>query len=199
MPTDFPRLPATLRARLERELRPRERLVYAGVPSPWRTALPALSLFVFGLFWTSISGFIEVLFVGLLLGYGPSPPPVPRWLAGVVSIVGLLFVLVGVVLLASPFDRWRKARRTVHAVTDTRLLTVVDAPWRAAESVETGITSVHRRDIANGAGTLAIGCGTERDSEGQAIEVVTWWRGIPDVRRAEDAVRALVRKPGRNG
>src|SRR5262245_64487904 len=197
--TDLLRLPTALRARLERELRPRERLVYAGLPSPWRTALPTVPLFVFGLFWTSISGFIAVLFAGLLLGYGPSPPPVPRWLAGVASIVGMLFVLVGVLLLASPFYRWLKARRTVHAVTGTRLLTVVDAPWRAVESVETGITSVQRKDIANGAGTLAIGCGTERDAEGDPIEVLSWWRGIPDVERAEDAVRALVRKLGSDG
>ena len=199
MSTDVLRLPATLRARLERELRPRERLVYAGLPSPWRTMLPALPLFVFGLFWTSISGFVGVLFAGLLLGYGPSPPPVPLWLAGVASIVGMLFVLFGVLVLASPFYRWLKARRTIHAVTDARLLTVVDAPWRAVESVETGITSVQRKDIANGAGTLRIGHGTERDAEGDAVEIVSWWRGIPDVERAEDAVRALVRKRGSGG
>jgi len=186
--SDLFRLPSALRARLQRELRPRERVIYAAVPSPWRTLLPGLALSATGVFvsyflyrfgWIAITTMLHESAAG-------------RWFGTFLTLGSIPFVLVALGCLAAPLYLWLKARRTIHAVTSARLLTVVDAPWRTVESLRSEITSVRRLDRAGGTGHLLIGRGAARDAGGSAAEVSSGWWGIPDVKRAEEAARALV-------
>src|SRR5262245_65040972 len=73
--SDVFRLPSALRARLQRELRPRERVIYAAAPSPWRTILPGVGLFAIGL----LVSYFLYRFVGIAVATLLHDSAVGRW------------------------------------------------------------------------------------------------------------------------
>jgi hypothetical protein len=194
-------IPPSLRRRVEAELQPGETPLWAGMPDPLRSALPLLFLFVFGIGWSSIAfSFEGVALAGLFAGR-PGPDGsgnLHGWTALMMALFGLPFVAIGVGLLASPFVAAIRAMLTAHVVTNKRLLTVVGGPWPSVESRTGGsLTFVRRRDARAGHGTLRLGFGTERDSDGDPRSVEVPWIGIPGVRDAEGAVRQLAEASGR--
>jgi hypothetical protein len=193
-------LPLSLRRRVEAELQPGERILWAGMPSPVRALLPSLFLFVFGVGWSSLTFTWEYIAVRSMLIGRPAGEEanMPSGMGVMFALFGIPFVLVGVALLSAPFFVALQAMMTTHVVTDRRLLTVTGGPWKQVETRDPGaLTFLNRRDHRNGRGTLRLGFGTTRDSDGDARSVETAWAGIPDVRQAEEAVRELARKVGR--
>ncbi|MFO1150311.1 MAG: hypothetical protein U1E62_18190 [Alsobacter sp.] len=193
-------LPPSLRRRVEAELQPGERVLWAGMPSPLSALLPSLFLFVFGIGWSSLTFTWEAVAVRALLGGASSDkaPGMPGGMGVMFALFGIPFVLVGIALLGAPFFVALQAMMTAHVVTDRRLLTVTGGPWKQVESRDPGaLTFLRRRDHRNGRGTLRLGFGTTRDSDGDARSVETSWAGVAEVRQAEEAVRELARSVGR--
>lgn len=193
MTNDIARLPAPLRNALHRELAGSERLLYAGRPD-WRAEWPTLlAIFVFGVFWSTISFAFFASGVAGLLGFATIKSdgvPAGTGLLSFILLFSVPFVAIGCVFLAAPFLGIRKTRVTVHAVTDARLLSVYAGNNGGSESVPlTAINFLTRRDRHGGTGTLEIGYGVEKDSEGDPRPLTKNWPGIPDVRRAETAIR----------
>jgi hypothetical protein len=197
MTSPLDRLPPSLRVRVERELLPGERVVWAGVPGALGEALPTLPLFVFGIGWSSIAFTFAGVAVASVLAE-PSPKAMQPGMGAFFTLFSLPFVAVGVVLLALPFYAALKAMLTAHAVTDRRLLTVVGGRWNTVEARSAdALTFLQRRDGKHGRGTLRLGLGMERDSDGDPRAVEIAWRAVPEVREAEEAVRALAARAGR--
>ena len=197
MTSPLDRLPPSLRARVERELQPGKEVVWAGVPGSLGEALPTLPLFIFGIGWSSIAFTFAGVAIAGDIGE-PSPKQMAPGMGAFFTLFSLPFVAVGVVLLGLPFHAALRAMLTAHAVTDRRLLTVVDWRWNTVEArVADALTFLQRRDGKQGRGTLRLGLGVERDSDGEPRSVEIGWRAVPEVREAEAAVRELAGKAGR--
>lgn len=193
MGTSIAHLPADLRKRLSAELSPGERLLFVTQPD-WRYERGKLiAIFLFGVFWSMIALTFFGISVGTLLGLVPvkdASKAMGAPLAWFMFFFSLPFVAIGCVLLAAPFLGVRKTRNTAHAITDARLISVFGGKDAGAESFKLDrIHSIIRRDFKGGIGSLSIGYGIEKDSDGDPRPLTTEWTGIADAKRAEGIIR----------
>lgn len=187
------RLPSGLHERLTAELAPGERVLYAGQPN-WRAQWGQhIVLAIFGMGWLSIAVPFALLIWSEALGI-PLPGVKTGGMGHVMAIFFSLFIipflLIGVGCTAAPLLAIRKSARTVHAVTDRRLLNVSDRGKPEVESFNLQtINFVKRRDGKDGYGSLQIGYGVTEDAEGDPRPLAIDWPGIPDAKRAEALIR----------
>jgi hypothetical protein len=198
MSGDILKLPADLRNSLQRELQAGEQILYAGQPD-WRAEWgKLLAILLFGLFWSAISFMFFGMSLGGLLGLIPvksDGAPAGMGLLTFTLLFSLPFVAIGSVMMATPFLAIRKSRNTVHAVTDTRLLNVFVGKDQGAESYPLAkVNFIKRNDHSGSQGNLSIGYGVEKDSDGDPQPLTMDWSGIPDVRRAEAAIREELKR-----
>ena len=167
---------------------PGERLIWAERQLPRtggaRALMPAVFGFVvlgFGLFWTANA-----------------------WqAAGALGILGLPFVAIGAALVSAPWWRPKRARSTIYAISDQRLLIIRGWPNRVVRSFGPDeIERLERREREDGSGDLIfrqevaphVHSHPHRPYARYHMRVhPIGFFGIPDVRRVEAAVRALQR------
>jgi hypothetical protein len=196
MSLDLAKLTPDLRKRVAQELMPGERVVYAGAPD-WTGGIGlGAFLFLFGLGWSALTFTAFGISVGAALGFAPPEMkmPEPRALTSWGLTLFLLpFVVVGVGLLSAPALIVYRNRRMAHIVTDRRVMTVHSGKNKGAESYTLdNIISLTRTDGGEeGCGSLLIGHGVERDSDGDIRAVTLDWLKFPAVRRAETAIRSI--------
>ena len=174
MTSDPTRLPVELRRRLQAELEPGERIAYAGQPD-WRAQIGGnLVIFLFGLGWSAITWFFAVMIGSAALGLTPfkfEGASAPQWMAAMFLLFLIPFIAIGAVCVLAPVLAITGNRTVVHAITDRRLLTLRIGRWGKVESHPlSAITFVKRKDrpttASPGRGTLEIGYGVTRDSDG---------------------------------
>jgi hypothetical protein len=187
------KLPNDLRNAATAALQPGERILFAAQPD-WRSGwLGLLATFSFGAFWLSIAMMFFVGSGASLLGISPmlsKGKPAGFGLSLFMFLFSLPFVAIGLGFLAAPFLAMRKARATVHLITDDRLINISIGRDTNIESFPfKKINFVKRRSRANGSGTLEIGYGVERDSDGDPRPLTFDWSGIPDATQAEALIR----------
>lgn len=193
MNTSIANLSPDLRKRLSAELGSGERVLFVVQPDWRRERGKHAAIFFFGVFWSMIALTFLGISVGTMAGYVPvndssSPPSLP--LMWFFFFFSLPFIAIGLGLLAAPFLGIRKTRNTAHAITDARLINVYGGKDAGAESFKLDrIHSITRRDFKDGVGSLSIGYGIEKDSEGDPRPVTTDWTGIPHAQRAEAIIR----------
>ena len=105
-----------LHAAIERELEPSERIAWIAMPKPRLLTLGTVSGSIIGGLCTAMV--LPVFFNGF--------PPASQTASGVVAgvlAVGL-FLLMGLSLLLMPLWAYRRARRTVYAITDRRVIII---------------------------------------------------------------------------
>jgi hypothetical protein len=193
MTGDASKLSTELRKALNAELRPSERVLYAAQPN-WRAEWgKLLVIFLFGIGWSGIAFSMFGMTVAAVLGYIPmhfNGEPASPWIAGLFGLFEIPFLFIGGACLLAPYLAARKSKVTVHAVTDARLLNVYVGRSHGTESYPLAkINFIKRRDHRDGTGTLKIGYGVEKDSDGDVRPLTTDWPGIPDARRAEAIIR----------
>jgi hypothetical protein len=186
-------LPKEFRSRVEAALGPDESMLYAGRPD-WRAEWASLLvLLLFGAFWCSITLPLLVMSVGAAIGLVPfhyNGAPASPWVAAFFSLLMLPLGGIGLVFLAAPFLGIGKSRRTVHVVTNWRILNIdCGSPGSVEFWPFSKINYVKRKDRGNGFGCLEIGYGVAYDADGDARALFTSWSGIPDVKRAEAAMK----------
>lgn len=192
MSRDIAHLPVDLRKRLTAELSSGERVLFAAMPD-WRAEWGQhLVVVLFGIGWMSICVPMAILVWADALGI--ALPNVKGGMGPGMSIFFSLFMipflLIGSGFLIAPILAARAARHTVHAVTDQRLINLVGGNKPKSESFKLDtINFIKRRDRKDGSGTLQIGYGVEKDSEGDPRPLTTSWPGIPDAQRAEAVIR----------
>ena len=166
-------------------LRTEERLLWSGRPDPRRVAALTLPVFILGvpwivlvLYWTAAAfGFRLPEFTGdSLLGFWP--------------LFGLLFVLIGLSLLALPVLAYRRANRTVYAITDRRCLIITAGNRNYVDTYEEeDIGTIKCNARRNGSGDLvftASAAGAAKDVS--RIRKAVFY-GIAGVRQAEETAR----------
>jgi hypothetical protein len=164
-----------------------EKILWAGRPDARKAFLFATPMLLFAIPWTVFAIGWEYIALAVFFSKNSHTPSGPMdMMAWVFPIFGLPFVLVGLYMTAAPFWAWWKARNTVYALTEQRMVTVISGRNLNVKSIDvSGIASIDRAEKRNGSGTLHLNMGVYRDSEGDKIEKRTTLEGVPDVRELE--------------
>lgn len=183
-------LPQRMRDAVTRELQG-ERIIWAGRPSATRSFLASLPIWLFAIPWTAFSLGWEWVALGGWLSGKPSPSDTHTIMGIVFPLFGVPFVVVGLGMMAMPFMAWRWARRTVHVIGDTRLVTITVGRTLKVKTYQTAsITRLERTERRNGSGTLKVILGTHRDSDGDKTETIEVFYGIDEVAKVERLIGA---------
>lgn len=193
--------PTRMEAKFANELLRGETLLWTGRPGPPLFS-PADALLVpFSLFWGGFAIFWEVGVLGSGKA-GGQPPPFPF------ALFGVPFVLLGLYFVFGRFfyKVWRN-KRTYYAVTNERVLVLVEGPIRKVRAVFIrNVPTIAKRVGTGGRGTLRFGVasgfgGLATMYENSGMEFLAWSAGelppaffdVPDAER----VYQLVLEQGR--
>jgi hypothetical protein len=170
-----------------------ERILWLGQPSPARTLLVALPIWLFAVPWTAFAlGWEYMALAGWLSGK-PSPSGTHTIMGIAFPLFGLPFVLVGLGMMSAPFLAWREARRTVHVIGERRLVTMTIGGKISVKSHPTAaIVRTERSERRGGSGTLKVVTGIRRDSDGDRVEDSETLIGIAEVRKVERLLAAAM-------
>jgi hypothetical protein len=186
-----------LKAKLSAGLGSSEQLLWSGMPDSGRTLRVSSPIFLFALPWTLFVCCWEIMALWMVAHvFTGNSSRTPWGIAVVFALFGIPFVWVGLWLMRKPFVAAARARNTLHAVTSERLVTLFSnaATHEVTSHAPTAISGVTLKDHGNGVGSLTIGLGTSRDSDGDTTRITDDWIGIPNARAADQAIRSLMGK-----
>lgn len=187
-------LPMELSAMLDAELSKGERIDWVGRPIPGRMARAALPIAIFGIPFTAFALFWIAMASGIWARG-------PRGVWSLFPLWGIPFVLMGLWMLTTPLWMYRRALRTVYAITDRRALTIEVGPWGRVQvrSFEPASLSVlSRTQSADGSGNLVFQREYRRQGRNSSF-IDIGFLAVPDVKDVEDRIRELVRRAGAPG
>jgi len=149
----------------------------------WLFAIPWTA---FAVFWTLMAGLFT------LLASDRMEPGIDL----IFPLFGLPFILVGLGMMAVPFLGPRRARRTIFAITDQRILKIYRSRRLEVESIPAGkIGVMERNEGRDGKGTLKIAFDAAND-EGSATRHFVLGE-VAGIRMAEMRVRELAERARR--
>lgn len=152
-----------------------ERLLWYGKPDPKRQLPGSLAVMIFGIPWTAFALFWTAAASGLIWSEGEL-----GW-HSLFGLFGVPFVLVGLGMLTSPYWVYRKAQRTVYALTNRRAMIITGTPARKIQSFAgPDIGLIERTERANGRGDVMFATITGNKSIQRF-----GFTGIADARRVE--------------
>jgi hypothetical protein len=188
---DFTHIPASLRNKVEMELRSGERILWTAQPIAARLSRASWPIVIFGIFWTAFS-----VFWVAAAGWGTSRNSMPGPFK-LFPLFGVPFVLIGIGMLTSPIWMRKKAAKTVYMITDQRAV-ILSEGLRGKTHVEsyapTQLQSITRDQFADGSGDLIFETRTWRDSDGDRRTSRVGFFAVPDVKSVEDHIRTLAQK-----
>jgi hypothetical protein len=185
-PADIP----TERQRLiDSELYRDERVTWSAQPLPGRMARKAWPTLLFGLPWTAFAVFWVIMASRGIRGAGPS---------GMFSLFfplfGVPFILIGIVLLSSPWWLRRQATRTAYVLTNQRAI-ILSRGWFGRLSVRSfapeGLTDLRRNQSPDGSGGLIFTQGIRRNNDYNYL-ISVGFLGVDHVKSVEEQIRALI-------
>jgi hypothetical protein len=168
------------------EMRSGEKLLWAGRPGALALArvetpkaLIGIPFLAFSLFW--------IFMAGAGSGFSGEPGPVRYF-----PLFGLIFVAVGLAMVLAPVWGAIKARWTVYAISDRRLVILSSFPVRRVQSFATqDIQGLERTERGNGSGDIVFrrepAWGDRKSSPLKRIGFF----GVEDVRTVEDTIRRM--------
>jgi hypothetical protein len=182
-----------LETRVRSELQPGERLVWVGQPRPDLVVRASCFLVPFGLVFGGIAVFF-IIMATTMMG-GPANVGAPGFFR-FFPLCGVPFVLVGLLLVASPIWLRRRAEKTVYALTNQRALIWepgLFGNFTVRNYTAAGLGHVSRTERADGSGDLVfeeyVTYGTDGQGHGTASTIRRGFLGINDVRKVEELIR----------
>jgi len=177
---------AQIEAALGRELAAGERVLWHGVPDP-KYLNRAFAMWLFAIPWTAFSLAWTGIALAVYLSIFNTPDEAgARWWAWVMPLFGTPFVAAGGWMLYQPIRSRAEAGRTLHVLTDRRLLSVTLGKTRTSKSVDLAkLGPVTVKERVNGWGDLSVETGSSVDSDGDRrtdrFDVI----GVPDIARLQ--------------
>jgi hypothetical protein len=172
----------------QNEFAPGEHLVWAARPEPARMARASLPILIFAIPWTAFTLFVVVMASGITTG------ATNQGFYILFPLFGLPFVLVGLAMMSAPYWAYKKAKSTVYAVTDKRLLVISEGRSKTVHSFDPDqIGDITRRERPDGSGDIIFARIVDDETEGYRRSRVTenGFLAVPDVRTVERHVRDL--------
>lgn len=187
----FSRLPPDAQHALRRELRSFESIQWAAKPIPYYAVRNAFAIYFFAIPWTAFSLFWEAMALSAFFAPAPASDTVFTWMSIVFPLFGLPFVLIGFAMLATPYYVYRKAIRTVYAITSQRLLILTHGATKheLRSFALAGVSRhVEMKTRADGSGTVYFKMADRYDSDGDRY---TEKVGFEDVANARMVMEKL--------
>ncbi|MDZ4818881.1 MAG: hypothetical protein SGJ20_07910 [Planctomycetota bacterium] len=187
MHSDLALLPFQLQTLVEGEIDQGEKILWVQQPIASRMARNAWPIVLFGIPWTAFALFWTggALFMGGNPGLGE----------GLFALFGLPFILIGAGMLSSPYWMARKARGSVYVLTDHRAI-LFDAGIRGAVTIcsfePVKLNDLRRTQYPDGSGDLIFKQDVRYNNDGERKHSPVGFIAVPDVKRVEELVRALV-------
>lgn len=178
---------------LTNELQRGERVIWQGKaiarlsPASFGIWLFAIPWTAFALFWTGMAGLFTLF-------SGEGADNAFDW---IFPLFGLPFILVGFGMLGAPFFGPRKARKTMFAITDQRVIRIHVGRQLSVQSLPLGeIGAMERIEARDGSGTLKIELA--QSARGSSGTGTSFALGIVDqVALAEARIRELMQRTRR--
>lgn len=182
---------------LKSELRAGERVLWSGKPLPARIMLSAFAIWFFAIPWTAFALFWESMALSpwfAASGSHGTPKAVEWGVAVVFPIFGLPFVLIGLGMMAAPFYAYRKAQRTLYAITTERALIIAGGGRREVKSFPLGQLGgeVRKSQRSDGSGTLHFAFQSRLDSDGDRVTDRKGFECVPDVNEVERKLQQAI-------
>ncbi|MCA3693170.1 hypothetical protein [Aquidulcibacter sp.] len=167
-----------------------EDILWAGQPNHWHAFWAITPLWLFAIPWTLFALFWELAAIAPLLSQEPLKDTNIKSMAVIFPLFGLPFVLIGLGMLAAPLWGLNRAKRTLYVLTDKRLVTIQSGKSVQVESRLIGKSiSIRRSEKPDGTGTVHLGFGGRRDSDGDFVQDTVTLSGIPNVRELEELIK----------
>jgi hypothetical protein len=195
-------LPPELREALDREIDPGESLRWCGQPDPRRIWISVLPIFAaFGTFMTFFS--VLLIYAGIstwIAARGAAPAVVAdaRQTSVVVVIVAALLLVGAFWICRQPWLERATARRTVFAVTNTRVFTLVllkDGRVNLTAFEPAHPLAISRVEHRDGTGTISLNPRTQTPG-GPRLEASFVLVGVREPRVVERLIRQTFDPPG---
>lgn len=147
-----------------------ERVLWWTPGNPWRTLWRTLPIWGLAIPWTVFTLYVETIMVTAILhGDGGSGPP--RLVYVVMALFLLIFLAVGLILLAKPVHAAMKAARSIHVLTPTRIVRITRGASIEVQSIPlAGIVDVTHRRYRDGTGRLTLSFGRVHDGDGHYVD-----------------------------
>jgi len=181
-------LPFKLQSLLDEELNEGEKLRWSCQPSVSRAIIKSLSLVAFAVIWLAIS-----LSVAFMMYKGAQEgKDVPAMALVIISI----FLLIGLLMVTSPFWAARRARNTVYAITNSRAIILNKGLSINIQSFSSEkMADIIKRIRSDGSGDLIferrISYHPSRKGRTRTKVTEIGFFGIPRVNEVEDMLEAL--------
>lgn len=182
-----------LQARIDRELRSDERIVWSSKPLGRTLALRSLPTVLFGIPWTLFSCFWVVMAAGGASKSG-------SLFAYLFPLFGVPFVVLGLGMLTGPFWAARSAKQTAYVLTNQRAITFTPSLFgnvtiRSFDAAR--MADLRRMERADGSGDLVFARDFNGDTDGRRRTIDVGFIGVANVKDVEDRVRAVASDLGR--
>jgi hypothetical protein len=186
------------------ELKSGERLLWTAQPICNRAWYPSIPIVLFAIPWTLFSLSFVVVAFRMTRHVADSNSSPTGLMPFAVPLFGLLFVLVGVWMLSTPYWMRRRAQKTVYALTDQRALILTPA-WRNAVTVRSirpeDLSARTRTQRPDGSGSIFFTRLTviKPDAEGGTRTETVGFEHITDVRAVEELIERTYPAPASQG
>ncbi len=194
-------LPYETERLLNSELASGETVLWAGQPRPRLWTGQTIAAILFGIPWTafSVSWVVLAGSMGSSVGttspgyHGPTAPNSFSLIFWIFPLFGLPFVLIGLGMLSLPYWTWRKAKKSIYAVTGKRGL-ILEANWRGSIVIRSisadQLADRTRTQNRDGSGDLIFTHLTTMSagSEGGTTTTTVGFKGIPEVKSVDDLI-----------
>lgn len=179
--------------RVQSELQSGESLSWAGPADPRRSALSALPASLFGipfagfaLFWMSMA------FRATHAMNRSAHNPVASGFS-VFPLFGVPFLLIGMAIVLAPLWAFLKAKNTVYAVTNHRVMVITGSNSQKVKSLlPADILSVDQRERPDGSGDIMLMTNQlMRTGNNMASQMKVALCGVPNVKQVAAQVMAL--------
>jgi len=182
-------IPLELEDKVHRELESDERILWMEQPVPRYFTAMSTSTFLFAIPWTAFAIFWICGASGFVL------PDFRKGGFAFFPLFGLPFLLIGVVMLATPIWTRQKATKTVYVITDRRAITF-DGGWTTTirSYPPDKLQNLFRKEKSDGTGDIIFAQRTWADSEGGQQAINLGFLNIRDPKTVENLLKKLAEK-----
>ncbi len=181
-----PAMPGGMEERVRRELEAGESIRWMEQPIPRLFAPATIGAVLFAIPWTAFAVFWM---------FGASGFKMPNFSEGGFAffpLFGVPFVLIGFGMLSSPLWAYRKALKTVYAITNRRAIAFEGGWTTTVRSFRPDqLKNVYRKERRNGVGDVILGQRVWTDSDNDRRSMDMGFMNVRDAKRVERLIQEL--------
>jgi hypothetical protein len=184
--------PGDAQLRAQSELLSGESLCWTGVADPGRAFVSALPAALFGIPFAGFALFWITAAYGGTHAMSRSSSNSFTHAFSFFPLFGVPFLLVGLGIVLAPLWAYLKARDTVYAVTNQRVMIITGSNTRSVKScTPADIVSVDHRERADGTGDVLIRTNAVTRTNNSVSQVTVGLLGVPNVKEVARQVLNL--------